>query len=112
MYGINLKHNYEKPKTVKTLLSPLWLQSASSIQIPQSTSRYNSIIKIVSEYDQEIQQSQTADNPIAPRERVAQPSRDTRHRLRMDSNLSLRGWGGGAYVHFTGPNLSPRVCCC
>ena len=34
--------------------------------------------KIVSEYDQEIPQSQTADNPVAPRERAAQPSRDTR----------------------------------
>ena len=34
--------------------------------------------KIVSEYDQEIPQSQTADNPMAPRERAAQPSRDTR----------------------------------
>ena len=33
---------------------------------------------IVSEYDQEIPQSQTADNPVAPRGRAAQPSRDTR----------------------------------
>ena len=33
--------------------------------------------KIVSEYDQEIPQSQTADNPVAPRGRGAQPSRDT-----------------------------------
>ena len=33
---------------------------------------------IVSEYDQEIPQSQTADNPMAPRGRSAQPSRDTR----------------------------------
>ena len=31
--------------------------------------------KIVSEYDQEIPQSQTADNPVAPRGRAAQPSR-------------------------------------
>ena len=35
-------------------------------------------LKIVSEYDQEIPQSQTADNPMAPRGRAAQPSRDTR----------------------------------
>ena len=35
-------------------------------------------LKIVSEYDQEIPQSQTADNPVAPRGRTAQPSRDTR----------------------------------
>ena len=34
--------------------------------------------KIVSEYDQEIPQSQTEDNPVAPRGRAAQPSRDTR----------------------------------
>ena len=34
--------------------------------------------KIVSEYDQEIPQSQTADNPIAPRGRADQQSRDTR----------------------------------
>ena len=32
------------------------------------------ILKIVSEYDQEIPQSQTADNPVAPRGRAAQPS--------------------------------------
>ena len=38
----------------------------------------NNITKIVSEYDQEIPQSQTADNPVAPRGRAAQPSRDTR----------------------------------
>ena len=34
--------------------------------------------KIVRENDQEIPQSQTADNPVAPRGRAAQPSRDTR----------------------------------
>ena len=32
-----------------------------------------SAAKIVSEYDQEIPQSQTADNPIAPRGRAVQP---------------------------------------
>ena len=31
-----------------------------------------------SEYDQEIPQSQTADNPVALRGRAAQPSRDTK----------------------------------
>ena len=36
------------------------------------------LTKIVSEYDQEIPQSQTADNPMAPRGRTAQPPRDTR----------------------------------
>ena len=34
--------------------------------------------KKVSEYDQEIPQSQTTDNPVAPRGRAVQPSRDTR----------------------------------
>ena len=34
--------------------------------------------KIVREYDQEIPQSQTADNPVGPRGRAAQPSQDTR----------------------------------
>ena len=38
----------------------------------------NGCSKIVNEYDQEIPQSQTADNPVAPRGRAAQPSRDTR----------------------------------
>ena len=36
----------------------------------------NFSVKIVSEYDQEISQSQTSDNPMAPRGRAAQPSRD------------------------------------
>ena len=36
------------------------------------------IAKIVGEYDQEIPQSQTAGNPVAPRGRAAQPSQDTR----------------------------------
>ena len=31
------------------------------------------LLKIVSEYDQEIPQSHTADNPVAPRGRAAQP---------------------------------------
>ena len=34
--------------------------------------------RIESEYDQEIPQSQTAYNPVAPRGRAPQPSRDTR----------------------------------
>ena len=34
--------------------------------------------KIVSEYDQEIPQPQTADKPMAPRGRITQPSQDTR----------------------------------
>ena len=34
--------------------------------------------RIISEYDQEIPQSQTADNPMAPRGRATQQPRDTR----------------------------------
>ena len=37
-----------------------------------------SLAKIVSQYDQEIPQSQTADKPMAPRGRATQPPRDTR----------------------------------
>ena len=36
------------------------------------------MLKIVSEYDQEIPQSQTTDNPMAPRGRASKTSRDTR----------------------------------
>ena len=36
-------------------------------------------IKIVSEYDQEIPQSKTADKPMAPRGRVTHQSPDTRN---------------------------------
>ena len=35
-------------------------------------------LKIVTEYDQEIPESQTAENPMAPRGRAAQPSQDIR----------------------------------
>ena len=45
--------------------------------------------KIVSEYDQEIPQSQTADSPVALQGRAAQPSRDTRKtNLAKQSTLS------------------------
>ena len=45
--------------------------------------------KIVSEYDQEIPQSQTADKPMAPRGRATQPSRDTRKQTKQSNHLSL-----------------------
>ena len=44
----------------------------------QFSSSKEKYAKIVSEYDQGIPQSQTADNPMAPRGRAAQPSQDTR----------------------------------
>ena len=48
------------------------------VKLCESISYASLPAKIVSEYDQEIPQSQTADNPVAPRGRAAQPSRDTR----------------------------------
>ena len=39
---------------------------------------YCKLLKIISVSDQEIPQSQTADNPMAPRGRATQPPRDTR----------------------------------
>ena len=45
--------------------------------------------KMVSEYDQEIPQSQTADNPVAPRGRAAQPSRATGRQINQINQLSL-----------------------
>ena len=46
-------------------------ESSLSFALPETP-------KKVSEYSQEIPQSQTADYPVAPRGRAAQPSRDTR----------------------------------
>ena len=40
-----------------------------------------------SEYDEEIPQSQTADNPMAPRGRAAQPSRDTRKTAMLKTSM-------------------------
>ena len=44
--------------------------------------------KKISEYDQEIPQSQTADDPVVPRERATQPSRDT-WKTKQSNQLSL-----------------------
>ena len=48
--------------------------------LTDSSSTIGELIELIknSEYDQEIPQSQTADNPVAPRGRATQPSRDTR----------------------------------
>ena len=60
----------------------LWQLRRYRVTAMLTTLPYNSFqsscAKIVSEYDQKIPQSQTADNPVAPRGRAAQPSRDTR----------------------------------
>ena len=45
--------------------------------------------KIVSEYDQENPQSQTSDDPMAPRGRATQPPRDTRKKIKQSNQLSF-----------------------
>ena len=44
------------------------------MQASEANKSLSECSKIVSEYDQEIPQPQTADNPVAPRGRAAQPS--------------------------------------
>ena len=58
-------------------------------RFPISTFPKLTIVKTVSEYDQEIPQSQTADNPMVPRGRATQPSRDTRKQIKQSNQLSL-----------------------
>ena len=60
------------------LVMNVFFESFSKFMIPIALFKKFLTLKIVSEYDQEIPQSQTADNPVAPRGRAAQPSRDTR----------------------------------
>ena len=50
----------------------------SNLNVRHLLPELDELRKIVSEYDQEIPQSQTADNPVAPRGRAAQPPRDIR----------------------------------
>ena len=56
-------------------LGPSWTIEQFNLYIIWLSLDYK---KIVSEYDQEIPQSQTADNPVALQGRAAQPSRGTR----------------------------------
>ena len=51
-------------------------RSTFLVQTPNSCEK--KLGKIVSEYDHEIPQSQTADKPMAPQGRATQPSMDTR----------------------------------
>ena len=53
---------------------PLYTQWLKGLFLHYVVSEVFSRVKKVSEYDQEIPQSQTADNPVAPRGRAAQPS--------------------------------------
>ena len=55
-----------------------FLPNICSIAASPDRLQSKTLIQLVSEYDQEIPQSQTADNPMAPRGRATQPSRDTR----------------------------------
>ena len=50
---------------------------------------YKKHYKKVSEYDQEISQSQTADNPMAPWGRATKPTRDTRKKKISKAASSL-----------------------
>ena len=71
-------YNKTAPLFIGTnILDELLLQCKSKIgeNILQNAALHT---KIVSELDQEIPQSQTADNPVAPRGRAARPSQDTR----------------------------------
>ena len=56
------------------ILRELW---TDKVEVKEFRSPYDYVIKIVSNYDQDIPQSQTADNPMAPRRRATQPSWDT-----------------------------------
>ena len=66
-------------KLVSTILVLFQKQTLGSLLAKLSGSAYaTKESKIVSEYDQETPQSQTADNSMAPQGRATQPSRDTR----------------------------------
>ena len=54
-----------------------WLGNSKLLFSPMQSLDHR-LSKIVSEHDQEIPQSQTADNPMSPRGRATQPSRDPR----------------------------------
>ena len=57
---------------------PIYYGGSDAGQIFSVSLSFVSSSKIVSEYDQEIPQSQIADNPVAPQGRAAQPPRHTR----------------------------------
>ena len=66
-------------------------------------------IKIVSEYDQEIPQSQTADNPVAPRGRAAQPSQDIKTASVDKRNKFDKTFGPSINGLVTDGNI--KLCC-
>ena len=76
---VNAMNNCQVEVLTKVIIISL---NASTGKLLTVTAQHiNTIVvtsKIVSEYDQEIPQSQTADNPKTPRGRATQPSRDTK----------------------------------
>ena len=70
----NAMHHHRKNNLIKLTHYNETKKIAHKSQIVRAKEN----LKIVSENDQEIPQSQTEDNPMAPRGRAAQPSRDTR----------------------------------
>ena len=62
-----LKYEFKRSVVSNFLVISLFFQAKENV-----------VPKIVSENDQGIPQSQTADSPVAPRGRAAQPSRDIR----------------------------------
>ena len=75
-----LKQGYQYYKLLKAFSKFYYRHSELIVKynICLKTLMQQGISEIVSEYDQEIPQSQTTDNPVAPRGRAAQPSQDTR----------------------------------
>ena len=77
---ISIQGIFESDITTNILFSRMQNKIYRSLVMIQYHTKCTSHLypKIVREYGQEIPQSQTADNPMAPRGRAAQPSRDTR----------------------------------
>ena len=73
--NMHLRNDIHQVLFYKQLIDNILYNMIDEITIKFICCRY---IKIVSEYDQEIPKSQTADKPVAPRGRATQPSRDTR----------------------------------
>ena len=65
---------YKAASVVGTVVITALYKATSAVGTVVNTSLYKN-----SKYDQEIPQSQTTDNPMAPQGRAAQSSRDTRN---------------------------------
>ena len=92
--SINIIYSNIKLTLVKDISCLLWIVGNIAIYFIVWPA------KIVSEYDQEIPQSQTADKPMAPRGIATQPSRDTRIGQTKQSNqLSLPHQHTGHFLY-------------